>query len=234
VGWIPPTTVAALVRFPALLQFGRQLPDTPVVVQAAAGLMIVALAVLALRLADGAALFGLQWFFTWAAASAAASFGIGIIAVERYFAPAVMCQAVFLAIAVAWLAKSRPRLGSAAAAGFVLLGAVSSGLYFAWPPFTPWREMAALVRRDRSADEAVVVAEPRVFATPFEYYYDGPLAFADAGALDVPAEAPGVWVCYRFTHRVNAERWQGDPALDRWPRRQVYPFHRGAVVHCQR
>jgi len=116
----------------------------------------------------------------------------------------------------------------------VLLGIVSSGLYFASPPFTPWREMAALVRREKVEGEAVVVAEPPVFATPFAYYYEGPLGFEDVGALDVPAEVPGVWVCYRFADRVDPERWQDHPALARWPRRQVHAFRRGAVVHCQR
>jgi hypothetical protein len=229
--WVPPPTITALLRFPALLQFGRYVDVVPPALQALVVLCFVLLGIAALLHSDQAACLALQWFFVWSLAAAAGGWGIGIIGVERYFAPAVACQAAFSAIAISELA-SRVRWIAWPCAGLAaVLSLGSAGLYAALPPFTPWREMAALVEARRSAGEAVIVVSPEVLATPFAYYYRGEAVFVGESGIATGEMGRGQWVCFcdrspeaTATISAQAEESQLGPP-------EVHRFHRGAVWH---
>jgi len=227
--WVPPPTTTALLRFPALLQFGRYVDQVPPALQALAVLCFVLLGIAALVHSDQAAYLALQSFFTWSLAAAAG--GWGIIGVERYFAPALLCQAAFSAIALTGLTSQLRWLSWLSGGLAAALSIGSAGLYAALPPFAPWREMAALVEARRSADETVIVVSPEVLATPFAYYYRGEATFGGERGIELSETRRGLWVCFRdpsleATGRISAQSEQfrlGPP--------DVYRFHRGAVWH---
>jgi hypothetical protein len=230
--WVPPPSVAALLRFPALLQFGRHIHDVPVAVQALAGLVIVGLGVGALLHSDEAACLALQWFFTWALAAAAAGWGLGIVAVERYFGPALVCQAAFMAITVAAIAQRSRWLGAAGCVVLASLSLASAGLYAALPPFTPWRQMAELIQSQRAPGEKVIVASPAVLATPLAYYYEGEAMFIGEAELPLQTDgASGLWICFR-KRDAEAEQRIAEQA-DRLGYKALtrYPLHHGKVLH---
>ncbi|MEX2175805.1 MAG: glycosyltransferase family 39 protein [Pirellulaceae bacterium] len=237
VAWAPSATWVAVLRFPALLLFGRHLAFTPAIVQAVAAALIVGLVLLALWHGDRASFLGLQWLFAWAAAAAAGGFGIGIIHVERYFAPALVCQVLLIAISVHRLADKRRPIAGAAAGALAALALLSTGLYFVLPPSTPWREMAALIEERRISGEAVVVASPRVLATPFAHYYDGQATFLPGGtvlpegSVFRPESVVGIWLCLReFDDEAVSLAVPADLRA-RFPHVTRFVMPRGAVLH---
>jgi hypothetical protein len=229
--WVPPPTIESLLRFPAMLQFGRQIVAVPAWAQVVTVLVLVALAVGALLGSDHASFFGLQWFFAWAAAAAAGGQGIGIVGVERYFAAALVCQPIIAAQLLDWLAARRrvPCIGVGAIVGGLAL--TSLVLYFMFPPFTPWREMAALVETHRIAGEAVVVASPKVLATPLGHYYPGEARFTGEDPIAGTESAVGIWVLLRDPSPKVEARVLPTSARARFRRIEAHRFHRGLVVH---
>ncbi len=143
---------------------------------------------------DRAAFLALQWFFAWALVAAAGGWGIGIVSVERYFAPALVCQAGLVALTWTAAVRTRKRLAGALVAAMLAVTLLSAAMYAAMPLFTPWREMATLILEQRSPGEAVIVASPAVLVTPFAYYYDGQASYSGDAALVHPARgAAGIW-----------------------------------------
>ncbi len=234
--WVPYPTVTALLRFPALLQFGRYINDVPPLIQGLATLLLVASGLAALVASDRAAFLALQWFFAWAlVAAAAGAWGVGIVSVERYFAPALVCQAGL--VALTWTAAAQKgrwlSVGMLAAHAAVAIG--SAGLYSLLPPFTAWREMAELIREHRSADETVVVASPAVLATPFAYYYDGEASYIGEAALPQPGNtAAGLWVCFREADPEVESRVTAQAERLGFTSPLRHSFHRGVIRHFRR
>ncbi len=227
--WVPYPTVPALLRFPALLQLGRYVADVPPQVQGIVTLGLVALGLAALAISDRAAFLALQWFFAWALAAAAGAWGIGIVSVERYFAPALVCQAAMLALA--WSAPAKQKwLAHTTAAALLAASLLSAALYAALPPFTPWREMAELIHEQRLAGEEVVVASPEVLATPFAYYYDGEANYI--GEASLPPHRPGaagLWVLFRAADPQAEARIAAQASGLGFGASRRHRFHRGAV-----
>jgi hypothetical protein len=228
--WVPPPTVEALLRFPAMLQFGRQVVVVPLWGQIMTGLVLVGMALRALWRSDCGAFFGLQWFLAWAAAAAAGAMGVGIVAVERYFAAALVAQAMCIALSAEMLVKLRPKMGAVLVAGIAGGLAISTGLYLALPTFTPWREMAALVMARKGPGERVVAVSPAVLATPLAHYYDGQVEYRADDPITGSGSAPGIWILLREDSDEAALRVMPRDRVG-WERMETYRFHRGRVLH---
>lgn len=163
-----------------------------------------------------------------------------VITIERYFAPALVCQQVCLALTPGWLWSRRPGWGRVAGG---LVGTMPLGtaiLYFAWPPYPPWREMAASVATHRGKKEAVVAVERSAPVEPFCYYLGeeidegGSVIRVDFYAmypLTIPEDATGVWFCLSRRQATDVDEkllMAADRA--RFPVRNDIPIHRGQII----
>lgn len=234
VAWMPEPTIEAWLRFPALLQMGRQIVVAPVVVQVAISLLVVFLVLRAFRESDLEAHLALQWIFTWVASAVAGALSFGICHIERYFGAAIVCQAVVIGMAACSLWSSPIRWGRVGALSITATTFFSAACYFAFPPFTPWREMARLIDAQRRPMEKVQIFCSPVLATPFEYYYQGELN--DGNNLSysenvyLTPECTGIWVCFR-RELPNEEKLLPDWIRRRFPNEKTIEYANGSIVH---
>jgi len=228
-----PPLVDAL-RFPATLEFGRQLEQSPTWLQAATVVLVLASIAICVRRGRAARFLGLQFILTWASGIGAIALGMGLISVERYFAPALVCQASLMGMALDPLAQRSRIAGVAWSTAVIALCITTASLYFAVPPFTSWREMATLIDAKRNAEDVIVVACPKSYAVPFDYYFSGRAEYADAVNPTVAhSTSGGIWVCLPVASD-GAELAAIPPELRAsFPRVTRYSLRRGCVLHLQ-
>ena len=110
----------------------------------------------------------------------------------------------------------------------------SVGLYLALPPFTPWREMAALIEKHHTAGEAVYIASPQVLASPVNYYYGGDADYLGNYPVSADDAVEGIWVCFREPLGAAAAKSEVAKYVHtNFTEVTHYAFHRGTVVHLR-
>jgi hypothetical protein len=232
--WVDHPSLTSVLRFPAMIVFGREIDTVAISCQLTVALMITVLIAGIVTSGRLAAAVGLQWCFAWTGAIASLVSGLEFVTVERYFAPAFVCQAVAVPLAL-----ERPSFLPVAMSrfmGIALCGAyaISFGLYFMFPPATPWREMAGVITNNRLDGELVVVAAPMVRSTPFAHYYRGPFLYQEVLQIGTAESTKGVWICFNEIGEKAEGRVISGNVRRALPFRKEVRFHRGMLIYLSR
>jgi len=239
IGWIPAVQTSDYLIFPEKMVLGPVGKILPGFLQVLLAVVLCVALIVGSRSAQYLRILSFHVVASWGAAAVAGVCGYGVITIERYFSVSLFCMVAVLSLQLSHLCFSGIKVQQGTSLAVLILCSANCFAYFANPPFTQYREMAAFVGRNAVAGEVIIAPVREVLATPFPYYYrkmferDDTIVFVDTHVLDSSLSTVGVWVVLRegeiskFDELIPAEVRAAFPNLE------SRLFNRGSVVHMR-